>query len=55
MNNTRILRSASVSSRSSLAMLAIALVVLFTSTVVFASTPQGSFEKTVSGQRTGRS
>jgi len=51
MNNSRTLRSVTFSSRSSSAsasaMLAIALVVLFTSTAVFASTPQGTFEKTL--------
>jgi hypothetical protein len=51
MNNPvkkyRTFRSASLSSRSSFAMFAIALLVLFTSTAVFASTPQGSFEKTL--------
>jgi hypothetical protein len=49
MNNIRIVRSASVSSRSWFAMfttLAIGLVVLFASTIVFAATPQGTFEKT---------
>jgi len=44
MNNHRILSSANVSSRF---VLMIALVVLFASTVVFASTPQGGFEKTL--------
>ena len=48
MNNHRILSSANVSSRSLFAMLsAIALVVMFSSTTVFASTPQGGFEKTL--------
>jgi hypothetical protein len=48
MNNHRILSSANVSGRSLFAMLsAIALVVMFSSTTVFASTPQGSFEKTL--------
>ncbi|HWY02297.1 MAG TPA: DUF4097 family beta strand repeat-containing protein [Candidatus Acidoferrum sp.] len=51
MNNSRTLPSVTLSSRSSSAsasaMLAIALVVLFTSTAVFASTPQGTFEKTL--------
>jgi Putative adhesin len=49
MNNSRTLRSVALSSRSSSAsaMLAIALVVLFTSTAVFASMPQGTFEKTL--------
>ncbi len=46
MNNGRILRSTSVSSRS-LATLAIALVVLFASTAVFASSFQGQFERTL--------
>jgi hypothetical protein len=45
MNNKLALPSASVSSRCGFA---IALVVLFTSTIVFASTPQGSFERTFS-------
>ncbi len=44
MNNHRILSSASVSSRF---VSAIALVVLFSSMIVFASTPQGGFEKTL--------
>jgi hypothetical protein len=43
MNNQHTLRSTSGSSR----LFAIALVVLFATTVVFASTPQGSFEKTL--------
>src|SRR6202034_1051365 len=47
MKNSRTLRSVTLSSRSASAMLAIALVVLFTSTAVFAATPQGSFEKTL--------
>jgi Putative adhesin len=47
MKNSRTLRSVTLSSRSASAMLAIALVVLFTSTAVFASTPQGTFEKTL--------
>src|SRR6266566_2514661 len=47
MNNTRIRPSASVSSRSWFAMFTIALVVLFASTMVFASSPQGTFEKTL--------
>lgn len=52
MNNTHILRSANVSSRSlfrtSIPMsLAIALVVLFSTAFVFASTPQGTFERTL--------
>lgn len=48
MNNTRILRSTTVSSRSSLGkQWAIALVVLFATTVVFASTPQGTFDRTL--------
>jgi hypothetical protein len=52
MNNTRTLRSVNVSSRSFFrtsipTSFAIALVVLFASTVVFASTPQGSFERTL--------
>jgi hypothetical protein len=45
MNKKLSLRSASVSSRCGFA---IALVVLFASTAVFASTPQGSFERTLS-------
>jgi len=44
MNNTRMLRSDFVSGRL---LFAIALVVLFTSTLGFASTPQGTFEKTL--------
>jgi hypothetical protein len=44
MNKNRTLLSASVSSRL---VFATALVVLFTSTLVLASTPQGSFEKTL--------
>ncbi len=45
MNNTRTLRSVSVSSRL---LFATALVVLFTTTVVFASsTPQGTFDRTL--------
>jgi hypothetical protein len=44
MNKNRTLRPASVSSRL---VFATALVVLFTSTIVLASTPQGSFEKTL--------
>lgn len=47
MNNYQTLRSATVSSRSSIALFVIALVVLFTSTAVFASTPQGAFERTL--------
>jgi DUF4097 and DUF4098 domain-containing protein YvlB len=47
MNKQRTLSPASVSSRSVVATLAIALVVLFASTMVFASTPQGNFEKTL--------
>jgi len=48
MNNHRILSSTNVSSRSWFAMLsAIALVVMFSSTMVLASTPQGGFEKTL--------
>jgi DUF4097 and DUF4098 domain-containing protein YvlB len=43
----RTLRSSSLPSRALFAMLAIALAALFTSTAVFASTPQGSFEKTL--------
>jgi hypothetical protein len=46
MNNARIIRSAPVSGRSKLTF-AIVLVVLFASTFVFASTPQGSFERTL--------
>ena len=45
MNNTRILPAVSVSSRF---VSAIALVVLFASTMALASTPQGGFEKTLS-------
>jgi DUF4097 and DUF4098 domain-containing protein YvlB len=44
MNNRRILSSANVSSRF---VSTIALVVLFSSTMVLASTPQGGFEKTL--------
>jgi hypothetical protein len=44
MNNTRSLRSTTVSSRS---VYAIALVVLFATTAVFASSPQGTFERTL--------
>jgi hypothetical protein len=47
MNNYRILHSAPVSSRSCFAKLAIVLVVLLASTLLFASTPQGTFEKTL--------
>ncbi len=47
VNKYRILRSTSVSSGSSFAILLIALAVLLTSTAVFASTPQGSFERTL--------
>ena len=47
MNNYRTLRPSSLSSGSSFAMFAIALVVLFTSTAALASTPQGTFEKTL--------
>ncbi len=48
MNNRRTFPLASVSGRSLFAMFAIALVVLFASTIVFASsTPQGTFEKTL--------
>src|SRR5579863_729211 len=43
--NSKLSPATSVSSRCGLA---IALVVLFTSTIVFASTPQGSFERTLS-------
>jgi len=44
MNKTRTLRSVSVSSRL---VFATALVVLFASTFVFASTPQGTFDRTL--------
>jgi hypothetical protein len=44
MNNRRISRSISVSSRLAFA---IALVVLFATTTVYASTPQGTFERTL--------
>jgi hypothetical protein len=44
VNQCRTLRPATVSSRS---VYAIALVVLFASTIVFASTPQGTFERTL--------
>src|SRR5579862_6900722 len=43
MNNYRTLQSTTVASRT----FAIALVVLLASTIVFASTPQGTFEKTL--------
>jgi DUF4097 and DUF4098 domain-containing protein YvlB len=48
MNKQCTLSPTSVSGRSILATMAIALVVLFASTIVFASTPQGNFEKTLS-------
>src|SRR5271169_1606065 len=44
MNNSRTLRSATVASWS---VPAIALVVLFTTTLIFASNPQGTFERTL--------
>jgi len=47
MNNRRILSSFSVSGRSVLASFTIALVVLFASTAVFASSLQGQFERTL--------
>ncbi len=47
MNKQRTLSPTSVSGRSVLVTLAIALVVLSASTMVFASTPQGNFEKTL--------
>jgi Toastrack DUF4097 len=47
MNNHRILSSFSVSGRSVLASFTIALVVLFASTTVFASSLQGQFERTL--------
>ena len=52
MNNTHTLRSANVSSRSFFrtsipTSVAIALVVLFSTTLVFASNPQGTFERTL--------
>jgi Putative adhesin len=47
MNNKGLLSSAFVSGRSLVSTLAIALVVLFASTMVFASTPQGNFERTL--------
>ncbi|HEY6370625.1 MAG TPA: DUF4097 family beta strand repeat-containing protein [Candidatus Sulfotelmatobacter sp.] len=47
MNNNRILSSASVSGRSALATLTIALVVLLASTAVCASSYQGQFERTL--------
>lgn len=47
MNSNRTLSSASVSGRSVLASLTIALVVLFASTTVFASSFQGQFERTL--------
>jgi hypothetical protein len=48
MNKYRNFRSACLSSRYSVAMFAIALAALLTSTAAFASTPQGTFEKTLS-------
>jgi hypothetical protein len=47
MNNSFALRSTSVSSRSWGIRLAIGLVVLFATTAVFASTPQGTFDRTL--------
>src|SRR4029077_6652757 len=47
MNNRRLLSPVSVSGRSAVATMAIALVVILASTMVFASTPQGGFEKTL--------
>ena len=47
MNNNRILPSISAPGRVLSAISVIALVVLFASTVAFASTPQGTFEKTL--------
>jgi hypothetical protein len=47
MNKQRTLSPASVSSRSVVATLVIALVVFFASTMAFASTPQGNFERTL--------
>src|SRR5579859_5040952 len=47
MNNRHPLSATPVSSRSSVAMLAIALVVLFASTALFASGVQGQFERTL--------
>lgn len=44
MNKTRILKSAHLAGRS---ILAITLLVLFTTTIVFASSPAGTFEKTL--------
>lgn len=48
MNRNRSFRSASLSSRYSFAIFAIALAALLMSTAAFASTPQGTFEKTLS-------
>jgi hypothetical protein len=48
MNNALSLRSTTVSSRFLFSMSAIVLVVLLSSTFVFASNPQGSFERTLS-------
>lgn len=47
MNNRPLLSAVPVSSRSSVPILAIALVVLFASTTVFASSIQGQFERTL--------
>src|SRR5690242_637025 len=48
MNNTRILRSARLLVKeSSRFVFMIALVALFTTTIVFASTPQGTFDRTL--------
>jgi hypothetical protein len=47
MNNTRILAKARLGKESNWWPLAIALVVLFTTTAVFASTPQGTFDRTL--------
>src|SRR5271169_2407186 len=47
MNKHRMLAPSPVSGRSLFTTLAIALVVLFTSTAVFASSYQGQFEKTL--------
>ena len=60
MNNTHILRSANVSSRSFFrtsipTSFAIALVVLFSTTFVLASNAAGHVRENVAGERAGRS
>ena len=47
MNNRHSFNAAFLSSRSLLAVLSIALVVLFASSASFASSPQGQFERTL--------